>query len=76
MDLRRDVDVEKDAFFMECAQDVTMRDQLAILQRSFQTKNQVLPIPSKKPTFFVKVFWRRNFKKGPLYNFKKYCLGS
>ena len=41
MDLRREEEIEKDVFLMECAQDVTIRDQMSILQRSFQTRNQV-----------------------------------
>ena len=41
MDLRREEEIEKDVFLMECAQDITIRDQMSILQRSFQTRNQV-----------------------------------
>jgi hypothetical protein len=41
MDLRREEEIEKDVFLMECTQDVTIRDQMSILQRSFQTRNQV-----------------------------------
>lgn len=40
MDLRREEEEDKDAFFAECTQDMTIRDQLSILQRSFQTRNQ------------------------------------
>ena len=37
----RQEDLDKEAFHMECLQDITIRDQLSILQRSFQTKKQV-----------------------------------
>ena len=41
LDLKREEEMEKDVFLMECAQDVTIRDQMSILQRSFQTRGQV-----------------------------------
>lgn len=40
MDLRREEEIEKEVFLMECAQDVTIRDQMSILQRSFQTRKE------------------------------------
>ena len=41
MDFRREEESEKEVFLMEYAQDVTMRDHISILQRSFETRTEV-----------------------------------